>query len=86
MSTLICIQLTQTILPFFSRDKRSIKELLNKFATFSKYLGLKPNHEKREVAGIGVLKSRKVAICGMKCIDLCNDTIKITGIQQEKAK
>ena len=65
---------------FLLRDKRSIKELLNTFATFLKYSGLKPNHEKCEVAGIGVLKSVKVAICDMKCIDLCNDTIKITGI------
>ena len=29
---------------------------------------------------VKVLKSVKVAVCGMKCIDLCNDTIKITGI------
>ena len=63
---------------FFLRDKRSIKELLNTFATFSKYSGLKPNHEKCEIAVIGVLKSVKVAVCGMKCIDLGNDTIKIT--------
>ena len=59
---------------------RSIKELVNTFDTFSKYSGLKSNHEKCEIAGIGVLKSVKVAFCGMKCIDLCNDTIKITGI------
>ena len=65
---------------FFLRYKRSIKELLNTFATFSKYSGLKPNHEKCEIAGIGVLKSVKVAVCGIKCINLCNDTIKITGI------
>ena len=65
---------------FFLRDKSSIKELVNTFATFSKYSGLKPNHEKCEIAGIGMLKSVKVAVCGMKCIDLCNDTIKITGI------
>ena len=26
------------------------------------------------------MKNVKVAVCGMKCIDLCNDTIKITGI------
>ena len=65
---------------FFLRDKRSIKELINTFAKFSKYSGLKPNHEKCKIAGIGVLKSVKVAVCGMKCIDLCNDTIKITGI------
>ena len=65
---------------FFLRDKRSIKELINTFATFSKYSGLNPNQEKCEIAGIGVLKSVKVAVCGMKCTDLCNDTIKITGI------
>ena len=65
---------------FFLRDKRSIKELINTFATFLKYSGLKPSHGKCKIAGIGVLKSVKVAVCGMKCIDLCNDTIKITGI------
>ena len=65
---------------FFLRDKRSIKKLINTFATFSKLSGLKPNHEKCEIAGIGMLKSVKVAVCGMKCIDLCNDTIKVTGI------
>ena len=47
-----------------------IKELLNTFATFPKYSGLKPNHEKYEIAGIGVLKSVKVAVCGMESIDL----------------
>ena len=41
---------------------------------------LKPNYEKCEIAGIGVLKSVKVAVCGMKCVDLCKDTIKITGV------
>ena len=65
---------------FFLREKRSIKELLNTFTTFSKYSELKPNQEKCGVAGIGVLKNVEVAACGMKCIDLCNDTINITGI------
>ena len=75
---------------FFLRDKRSIKELLNTFATFSKYSGLKPNHEKCKIAGIGVLKNVKVAVCGMKFIDLCYDTIKNYWnplfVQQGKAK
>ena len=57
---------------FFLKDKRSIKEFLNTSATFSKHSGLKPNHEKCEIASIEVLKSVKVAVCGMKCIDLCN--------------
>ena len=65
---------------FFLRGKRSIKELLNTFATSSKYSGLKSNHEKFEIAGIGELKSMKGAVCGMKCNDLCNDTITIIEI------
>ena len=36
-----------------------------------------PDHEKRKIAGIGVLKSVKVAVGGMKYIDLCNNTIKL---------
>ena len=27
-----------------------------------------------------MLKSVNVAVCGIKCIDLCNDTINVTGI------
>ena len=50
------------------------------FSTFSQYSCLKPNYEKCEIAGIEVLKSVKVAVCGTKCVDLCKDTIRITGI------
>ena len=48
------------------------------FSFFTQYSCLKPNYEKCEIAGIGVLKSVKVAVCGMKCVDLCKDTIRIT--------
>ena len=34
------------------------------------FSGLKPNKEKCEVAGIGVKKGVKVALCGMKNINL----------------
>ena len=50
------------------------------FSPFSQYFCLKLNYEKREIAGIGVLKSAKVAVCGMKCVHLCEDTIRITGV------
>ena len=53
---------------------------MENFSFFSQYSCLKPNYEKCEIAGIGVLKSVKVAVCGMKCVDLCKDTIRITGI------
>ena len=32
------------------------------------------------MGGIRVLKSAKVAVCSMKCVDLCKDTIRITGV------
>ena len=56
------------------------------FSTFSQYSCLKPNYEKCEIAGIGVLKSVKVAVCGMKCIGLCKDTIRITGVHFSYSK
>ena len=65
---------------FFLTDKKLIKELVNIFATFSKHSYLKPDHEKCEISDIRVLKSVEVADYGMKCIDVCNNTIKITGI------
>ena len=34
---------------FFLRQKRFVKELFNKFATFSKYSRLKQNHKKCEI-------------------------------------
>ena len=32
------------------------------------------------MAGIGALKGVKLAICGIKCIDLTNEAIKILGV------
>ena len=57
-----------------------MKELFNTFTTFSRYSGLKPNREKSETAGIGMLESVKVTVCVMKFIDLWNNTIKVTRI------
>ena len=49
------------------------------FHFFSYFSGLKPNLTKSEIAGIGVLKGVQVAVCGMRCIDLSVDTLKILG-------
>ena len=46
---------------------------------FSFFSWLKPDLRKSEIAGIEVLKRVKVAICGMRCIDLNNNTLKILG-------
>ena len=41
---------------------------------FSYFSGLKPNLTKFEIAGIGVLNRVQVPVCGLRCIDLNNDT------------
>ena len=50
------------------------------FDTFSKFSGLKRNKSKCEIAGIGALKGVQVALCGMRCIDLMSNIVKILGI------
>ena len=64
---------------FFLKDVNSIKEMVNSFHIFSSFSGLRPNLSKCEIAGIGVLKGVKVAVCGIQCVDLVLDTIKILG-------
>ena len=63
---------------FFVSDILSINEVISCFKNFSLFCGLKPNLDKCEVAGIGILK--RVKVCGMNCIDLTKETIKILGI------
>ena len=66
---------------FFLKDENSIVHLFEKLKLFSDFSGLKPNNTtKCEVAGIGVLKGVQVAVCGMKCINLRNEAIKILGV------
>jgi hypothetical protein len=47
---------------------------------FSNYSDLRPNLDKCEVAGIGVLKGINWALCELKSIDLTKQTIKILGM------
>ena len=53
--------------------------MVNSFHIFSRFSGLRPNLRKCEIAGIGVLKGVKVAVCGIQCVHLVLDTIKILG-------
>ena len=64
---------------FFLKDVNSIKEMVNSFHIFSRFSGLRPNLSKSEIAGIGVLKGVKAAVCAIQCVDLVLDTIKILG-------
>ena len=47
------------------------------FILFSKFSGLKPNILKYEVAGLGSLKGVKIAVCGIKYINVTTETINI---------
>ena len=69
----------QTIQRFFLKDAQSIQNLVEIFNTFSLFSGLKPKLTKCKIAGIGALKGVQVSVCGMKCTDLCNETVKILG-------
>ena len=53
---------------------------MNELNTFSNFSGLKPNKTKCEIAGIGVLNGVQVAPCGMKCVNLNNETMKILAV------
>ena len=57
---------------------------MNELNTFSNFSGLKPNKTKCEIAGIGVLNGVQVALCGMKCVNLNNETVKILGVYFSK--
>ena len=48
--------------------------------SFSSFSGLRPNFTKCKIAGIGVLKRVNVALCGMKCLDLAIECIKVLGL------
>ena len=65
---------------FFLQNKNPVKMLLEAFHAFPFFSGLKPNKSKCEIAGIGLLKGVNVAFCGMECVNLEKDTIKILGI------
>ena len=64
---------------FFLKDVNSVKEMVNSFHIFSHFSGLRPNLSKCEIADIGVLKGVKVVVCGIQCVDLVLNTIKILG-------
>ena len=42
--------------------------------------GLRPNFSECKIAGIDSLKDAKVALCGLKSLDLTKESIKILGV------
>ena len=65
---------------FSLKDKESLVEVIKVFDIFSSFSGFKPNKSKCEVAQIETLKGAKMALCGIKCIGLRFNIVKILGI------
>ena len=65
---------------FFLKDEKSVKEFMKTFDIFWTFSGLKPNKNECEIAGLGALKGVKLALCGMQCINLMFNAIKIVGV------
>ena len=63
----------------FLRNEKSATEVIKAFDKFSLFSGYKINNTKGEIVGIGVKKGVNMALCGMDCIDLMEDVIKIFG-------
>ena len=53
---------------------------MSELNTISNFSGLKPNKTKCEIVGTGVLNVIKVALYGMKCVNLDSKTVKTFGV------
>ena len=65
---------------FFLEGISYIKVVLKDLNSFCSFSGLCPNFTKCEIAGISILKGANMALCGMKCLDLTNECIKVLGV------
>ena len=70
----------QMTLVFFLRNEKSATEVIKTFDKFSFFSGLKINNAKCEIAGIDVKKGVKIALCGIDCVYLIENVIKISSI------
>ena len=69
----------QMKLNVFLKGSQTIAHVVEIFSTFSLSSGAEANLTKYKVARIGALKRFQLAVWDMKCIDLCNEAIKISG-------
>ena len=53
---------------------------MNELNTFSNFSGLKPNKTKCEITSFDVLNGVQVALSGINCVNLNNETVKILVI------
>ena len=64
---------------YFLANLNSLEELLRLLAMFKQLSSLKVNFEKSDFCGIGAMKGAEGAFCGVKCLNLLSDSIKILG-------
>ena len=65
---------------FFITIINSATEIMKMFDYFSLFSILKINKAKCKISGIRVLRRVKLTLCGIKCVNVNNDVIKILGI------
>ena len=65
---------------FFLIEEKFLIELMKTFDIFSTFSWLKSNISNCEIASLGALWVVKLALCGMQCMDLMFNTIKILGV------
>ena len=78
--------MNDTFLLFFLKITESVINLLEIFKHISPFSGLKPDNSKCEIADIGILKEAKVTLCGTRCANLHEDTIKLLRIHYSNNK
>ena len=64
---------------FFLKDIISVKHMVDTLYIFPYFPALNPSLLKFKTAGIGVLKRVQMVVCGMRCINLNTNTLKILG-------
>ena len=80
------IQLMQITLLFFLKGFRFNKKLFNTTSLFSLFPVLKPCLSKCKVAEIELLKGVNMVFCGITCIDLTKDAMKMLQIFFRRTK
>ena len=70
----------QMTLLFFLKNEESVTEVIKTFNKLSPFSGFKVNNVKCKIADFDVKKGIKMTLCGMDCIHLTEDEIKILGI------
>ena len=64
---------------FYFKGYQFCKKYGTYFPFFSDFSGSRPNLSNCDITGIGVLKGVQVEFCGMRCVYLTNNTLKVLG-------